>query len=49
MDHYFGDSPWLRLRRDSLDRLYAYRARNALPSWEDTVDALLLAAEDRGS
>jgi Family of unknown function (DUF6084) len=46
MDHYFPNSAWLRLRRDSFDRLYAYRSRNALPSWERTVDALLDEAEE---
>ena len=46
MDHYFPNSAWLRLRRDSFDRLYAYRSRNALPSWERTVDALLDEAQE---
>ena len=37
----FGDSAWLRLGRDTFDRLYAFRARHALPSWEATIEALL--------
>ena len=41
MDVYFPDSAWMRLRRQSFDRLYAYKARRALPSWEAAVDALL--------
>jgi uncharacterized protein DUF6084 len=45
MDHYFPDSAWLRLRRDSFDRLYAYKARHALTSWEDAVDSLVRASE----
>jgi len=45
MDHYFPNSAWLRLRKDSFDRLYAYKARNALTSWEDAVDSLLRAGE----
>lgn len=45
MEHHFGDSPWLRLRRGTFDRLYAYRAQKALLSWDDAVDELLLAAE----
>lgn len=47
MDHYFPGSAWLRLRRDSFDRLYAYKARNALTSWEDAVDSLVRASEER--
>ena len=46
MDHYFPGSAWLRLRRDSFDRLYAYKARNALTSWEDAVDSLVRASEE---
>jgi Family of unknown function (DUF6084) len=45
MDHYFPDSAWLRLRRESFDRLYAYKARHALTSWEDAVDSLVRASE----
>jgi Family of unknown function (DUF6084) len=41
MDTAFPDSAWLRLQRDTFDRLYAYRARRALPSWEETIEALL--------
>ena len=41
MDHYFPGSVWLRLPRDTFDRLYAYRSRNTLPSWEHALDALL--------
>jgi hypothetical protein len=41
MDRVFGDRPWLRLHRETFDRLYAYRARHALGTWEATVDALL--------
>jgi Family of unknown function (DUF6084) len=47
MDRYFPGSAWLRLRRDSFDRLYAYKARNALTSWEDAVDSLVRASEER--
>ncbi|MFL5820326.1 MAG: DUF6084 family protein [Solirubrobacteraceae bacterium] len=45
MDHYFPNSAWLRLRKDSFDRLYAYKARNALPGWEEAVDSLLRGSE----
>ena len=45
MDHHFGDSPWVRLRRDTFDRLYAFKARNAHLSWEGAVEALLSKAE----
>lgn len=50
MDHYFPGSAWLRLGRESFERLHAYRAREALLTWEDAVDSLLRAAgeDDEG-
>src|SRR3954454_22626352 len=44
MDRHFPGTTWLRLPRESFERLSAYRARHALPSWETALDALL---EDR--
>jgi len=41
MDHYFPNATWLRLDRDCFDRLLAFRARMALPSWEAAIDELL--------
>jgi hypothetical protein len=49
MTQYFGDSAWIRLRRDSFDALCRFRARNALPSWEATVDALCASAVSAGA
>ena len=46
MDLHFRGSAWLRLRRDTFDRLYAYKARNALPSWEAAIESLI---EDEGA
>jgi Family of unknown function (DUF6084) len=44
MDHYFPGSAWLRLDRDTFERLAAYRAAHTLPSWQETVNTLI----DRG-
>lgn len=41
MDRYFPNSAWLRLQRETFDRLHAYRARHALTSWDDAVERLL--------
>jgi hypothetical protein len=41
IDACFPSSAWLRLRRDSFDRLATYRARHALLTWEATVASLL--------
>jgi hypothetical protein len=41
MDMYFPNSAWLRLQRETFDRLHAYRAEHALTSWEQAVERLL--------
>ena len=41
MDRYFRGTAWLRLPKDSFDRLTAHKSRNALATWEDVVDSLL--------
>jgi hypothetical protein len=46
MDRHFPGSAWLRLGRDSFDRLHAYRARHAHLTWDDAVDALLREARE---
>jgi hypothetical protein len=45
MEHYFPNSAWIRLRRDAFDRLYDYKVRRGLPTWEAAVEALLHASE----
>jgi predicted alpha-1,6-mannanase (GH76 family) len=41
LDRYFNGTAWLRLRKDRFDRLAAYKARHALPTWEAAIDRLL--------
>jgi hypothetical protein len=42
MARYFNGMAWLRLRKESFDRLSAFKSRNALATWDDALDALLL-------
>ncbi|MGH2344669.1 MAG: DUF6084 family protein [Chloroflexota bacterium] len=42
---YFPNSAWLRVRTDVFDRLYAYKSRQALPTWEEALDRLLERSE----
>jgi len=44
MDHYFPGSAWLRLGKEPFDALCAYKARNAFPTWDAAVEALLAEA-----
>jgi hypothetical protein len=41
MERYFRGTAWVRVRKESFDRLSAYKSRNALASWDDALDALL--------
>jgi hypothetical protein len=41
MDRHFRGTAWLRLGKDSYDRLAAYKARRTLPTWDAAVDELL--------
>jgi len=41
MERYFNGTAWVRLRKDSFDRLSAFKSRNALATWDDALDALL--------
>lgn len=41
MEHYYPNSVWLSLHKDAFDRLYRYKARHGLPTWEQVLDNLL--------
>ncbi|MDX6346554.1 MAG: hypothetical protein QOF84_1344 [Streptomyces sp.] len=45
IEQHFPGCGWLRLPRDTVDALLAFRSGRALPSWEATVQALLDAAD----
>jgi hypothetical protein len=41
MERYFRGTAWVRVRKESFDRLSAYKSRNALATWDDALDALM--------
>ncbi|MEU3279041.1 DUF6084 family protein [Streptomyces antibioticus] len=41
VEQHFPGCGWIRLPRDTMDALLAYRSRHALPSWQAAVEALL--------
>lgn len=45
MDAYFPESGWIRLHRETLERLQRFRAQRGLVSWEETIEALMGARE----
>jgi Family of unknown function (DUF6084) len=46
VDEHYPDDNWLTLRRDVFDRLYRYKARHSLASWEEAVTRLLAGEAD---
>ncbi len=51
IDAHFPDSAWIKMTRRTLDELLRFKTRNALPTWDATLRALLagVAGNARGS
>lgn len=45
MDIYYPNSAWLSIRKDVFDRLYGYKRRHGIPTWEETLDRVLSVTE----
>jgi hypothetical protein len=43
MDTYYPGSAWLCLRRDIFERLYDYKVRHGIPTWEQAFESMLEA------
>jgi hypothetical protein len=41
MESYYPNSNWLRLERETFERLLAFKTKNGIPTWEQTLDKLL--------
>jgi hypothetical protein len=41
MDLYYPDTAWICLRRDVFERLYGFKSRHGIPTWEETVERML--------
>jgi hypothetical protein len=41
MDIYYPNTAWLCLRRDAFERLYQYKIRHGIPTWEQTLERLI--------
>ena len=41
MDHHFRGTAWIRMRKETFDRLAAHKSRNAIATWEEAIDGLL--------
>lgn len=45
MESYYPNTAWLNLRRDVFDRLYQYKVRHGIPTWEETLERVLPVEE----
>ena len=45
MDIYYPNSAWLCLRRDVFERLYEYKVKHGIPTWEQALENMLRAEE----
>src|SRR2546423_785996 len=49
MDIYYPNSAWLSLRKDVFDRLYRYKVRRGIPTFEQALESLLPDEERPGT
>lgn len=46
VDMHYPDSAWFRVRRDTMASLRGFKSRNALPTWDAAIEALLKGREE---
>ena len=46
IDLYYPNSAWLCLRLDVFDLLQQHKVRRGIPTWEETLEELLAAAQE---
>jgi hypothetical protein len=45
MEHFYPASVWLRLPRETFERLYQYKIDSGIPTWEDVFERILPSQE----
>ena len=46
MASYYPNRAWLSLDKEAFDRLYEYKARHSIPTWEQAIHHLLARATE---
>jgi hypothetical protein len=46
IDEYYPNTAWLCLRRDAFERLYEYKVRNGIPTFEEVMERLFANADE---
>jgi Family of unknown function (DUF6084) len=45
MDSYYPNTAWLCLRRDLFERIYQYKVKHGIPTWEQALESMLEAEQ----
>jgi Family of unknown function (DUF6084) len=45
MESFYPNSAWLCLHKDTFDRLYQYKVRHGIPTWEEALESLIPIVE----
>jgi len=45
MEAYYPNSAWLCLHKDAFDRLYQYKVRHGIPTWEEVLENIVPVEE----
>ena len=45
MESYYPNSAWLCLHKDAFDRLYQYKVRHGIPTWEEALESIVPVEE----
>lgn len=43
METYYSGNAWLCVRRDTFERLYEYKVKHGIPTWEEALETMLAA------
>lgn len=46
MDEHYPNCAWLALRRDTFERLYEFKIREGIPTWEDAIERALASVRE---
>jgi len=46
IDEYYPNTAWICLRRDAFERLYEYKVRNGIPTWEEVIERIFQNADE---
>jgi hypothetical protein len=46
MDTYYPNSAWLALHRDTFEKLYQFKVREGIPTWEEAIERALNAVPE---